>query len=96
MSKDEVLQILGKFVEYNGCLVNMKKKRMICMINQHIESNDITRETIKVRKEEEEWLKVYKNQCQTGIHTVVQCDIQTFERNYLCSKSLILCVSDRF
>ena len=39
VSKNEVLDILANFVDSKGCLINKKKKRVIAMINQNIESN---------------------------------------------------------
>ena len=50
--KKEVLHILTNFVDSKGSLINKKKKRVISMINQHIESNK------KPRKDEESTPKV--------------------------------------
>ena len=46
------------------------KERMISIINQHIESNPLTNENKKPKKEdEEEWLRAYKSQCKVGEHS---------------------------
>ena len=39
------------------------------MINQHVESNFVNSESKKPRNEEEEWMTLYKYQCQKGEHT---------------------------
>ena len=58
VSKIEVLDILGNFVDSKGCLINKKKKRVISMANPVIGK--------KPRTDEEEWLTAYKSQCQDG------------------------------
>ena len=45
------------------------KKRMISIINKHIESNPMTNENKKPKKEgEEEWIRAFQSQCKEGEH----------------------------
>ena len=49
------------------------KKRMISIINKHIESNPMTNENKKPKKEgEEEWIRAFKSQCKEGEHSKAQ------------------------
>ena len=77
VSKAEVLDILANFVDSKGYLNNNKKKRVISLINLHIESNSDTKENKNPRKEEpqkeeEDWLRAYKSQCEKGKHSKTQ------------------------
>ena len=68
--REETLEILANFVDNRGSLINNKKKRVIAMINQDIESNFVNSGSKKPRNEEEEWLRAYKRQC--GKHSKVK------------------------
>ena len=49
-------------------LVSAKRKRILSSINLHIESNDVSRENKKPRKDEQ-WLAAYNNQCEEKAHS---------------------------
>jgi hypothetical protein len=68
LDRRQVLDILSGYVDSGGSLIGNKKKRILSMINNHI---NVERET-KKPKLEQEWLTYYKSQCAIEKHTKIE------------------------